>query len=282
MKGRTSYRWIGGVLGVAALTAAGILLLPRAGAQEAPASSDALEVRVHPPDRAELVWVPPGTFTMGSDHGPEDEQPARQVRLTQGFWIYRHEVTNAQWAKFLAARPGHQPPKYADVPRLMRPDQPAVAISWEDATAYAQWAGGRLPTEAEWEYAARGADGRRYPWGNLEPDPRRAVFYRSIGLGHPEAPGRRQAGASPFGVLDMSGNVWEWCADYYGPYEPNSRVNPRGPKDGEKHVVRGGSWLNEMDKLRATTRGWGRPTRRSGHIGFRLVVDGPPPAGSVR
>lgn len=257
----------------AALPAA--LLVAACLAVVAPAkeTSPLPRVRVNPVDGAEMVWVPPGSFRMGANDGAEDERPIRTVRLTSGFWIYRTEVTNAQWSRFLRAHPRSPRPKYDHVPRLTAPEQPAVAISWEDALAYCRWAGARLPTEAEWEWAARGADGRRYPWGNWEPDGTTAVFFRSIGLGHPEPAGDRQAGASPFGVLDMAGNVWEWCADWYGPYPERSEVNPTGPAEGTRRVARGGGWTNEMEKLRTTTRGHGRPTRRSGHLGFRPVME---------
>jgi iron(II)-dependent oxidoreductase len=252
-----------------------ILALTQAWTGAAPPPEEsAARPRVNPIDGAEMVWVPPGTFSMGAEAGPEDERPMREVRLTSGFWMYRTEVANAQWERFLRAHPGHQKPKYAHVPRLMRPEQPAVAISWEDAVAYCRWARVRLPTEAEWEYAARGPDGRRYPWGNWEPDGERAVFFRSIGLGHPAAVGSRLAGVSPFGVLDMAGNVWEWCADWYAPYPARPEVDPAGPAAGKKRVARGGGWTNEMDKLRTTARGYGLPTRRSGHLGFRPVSDG--------
>jgi formylglycine-generating enzyme required for sulfatase activity len=230
-------------------------------------------VRVNPIDGAEMVWVSPGTFRMGSGDGAEDERPMHTVRFTSGFWMYRNEVTNAQWNRFLAANPEHPRPKYGHVARLTRPEQPAVAISWEDAQAYCRWARVRFPTEAEWEYAARGADGRRYPWGNWEPDGTLAVFYRSISLGHPAPIGGRPAGASPFGILDMAGNVWEWCADWYGPYAAGTQVNPTGPVSGVKRVLRGGGWINEMEKLRATVRGYGKPTRRSGHVGLRPACD---------
>jgi formylglycine-generating enzyme required for sulfatase activity len=231
------------------------------------------KTRVNPVDGAVMVWVPPGTFRMGSEDGADDERPVRRVRLTRGFWMYRTEVTTAQWDRFLRANPDHQRPKYAHEERLMRPDQPAVAISWEDAVAYCRWAGARLPTEAEWEYAARGRDGRRYPWGNERPDGKRAVFYRSISVGHPDPAGSHPAGVSPFGVQDLAGNVWEWCADWYGPYPERAQVDPTGPAEGTRHVARGGGWTNEMDRLRATARGHGKPTRRSGHLGFRPVSD---------
>jgi formylglycine-generating enzyme required for sulfatase activity len=238
-----------------------------------PQGAPVFQTGTNPVDGAEMVWVPPGTFQRGVPEGEADERPVHTVRLTSGFWMYRTEVTTAQWDRFLRSNPGHQQPKYAAVPRLMRPSQPAVAISWEDAVAYCRWARVRLPTEAEWEYAAGGPEGRRYPWGNGEPDGRLAVFYRSISLGHPDPVGSRPAGASPFGILDMAGSVWEWCSDWYGPYSSHPQVDPTGPAPGNRRVVRGGGWINEMEKLRTTVRGHGLPTRRSGHIGFRPVSE---------
>jgi formylglycine-generating enzyme required for sulfatase activity len=273
-------RWLS-PLGVLALLLWAALGAPRGWTgpttgEEAPP----VHTRTNPSDGAEMVWVSPGTFRMGAKDGEEDEQPVHRVRLTSGFWIYRTEITTEQWERFLRAHPRHQRPKYAHEARLMRPEQPAVAISWNDARAYCRWARVRLPTEAEWEYAARGTDGRRYPWGNGEPDGTLAVFYRSIGLGHPESVGGRAAGASPFGVLDMAGNVWEWCTDWYAPYPASAQTNPRGPASGKKRVARGGGWTNEYEKLRATARGYGLPTRRSGHLGFRPVSDAPGPRAS--
>jgi formylglycine-generating enzyme required for sulfatase activity len=244
---------------------------------QSPAPGAALSARVNRADGAKMLWVPPGAFRMGASDGADNERPVHTVSLTRGFWIYQNEVTNAQWEQFLQANPSHQKPKYAHVPRLTKADQPAVAISWEDATAYCRWAKVRLPTEAEWEYAARGTDGRRYPWGNGEPDGALAVFFRSISLGHPEPPRGRPAGASPFGAYDMAGNVWEWCSDWYGPYPEERQVDPTGPVTGKKRVARGGGWTNELEKLRATVRGYGLPTRRSGHLGFRPVSDAPAP-----
>jgi formylglycine-generating enzyme required for sulfatase activity len=275
-------RWLAGLallVAVALLATAG----GRAGnAPEAPPPPPAPPTRLNPVDGSLMVWVPPGTFQMGAEDGAENERPVHTVRLTRGFWMYRTEVTNAQWLRFLAAHPKHQRPKYAHQARLMRPEQPAVAISYDDAVAYCRWAKVRLPTEAEWEWAARGADGRRYPWGNWEPDPRLAVFFRSINLASPEAVGTRPDGASPFGVLDMAGNAWEWTSDWYAPYPSAAQTDPTGPATGKKHVIRGGGWINPMERLRTTVRGFGRPARRSGHIGFRPVCDAPPPTEASR
>jgi formylglycine-generating enzyme required for sulfatase activity len=250
-----------------ALLAGSLCGLLWAAAPQAPAAA----TRINPVDGGEMVWVPPGTFRMGGDHGREDERPLHTVRLTGGFWMYRTEISNAQWSRFLAANPRQPRPKYAGVEHLMRPKQPAVAVSWEDALAYCAWANVRLPTEAEWEYAARGTDGRRYPWGDWEPDGELAVFWRPVLFGHPDPVGSHPAGASPFGVLDVAGSVWEWCADWYGPYPVGTVANPRGAAAGKKRVLRGGAWLSEMEALQTTRRAFGLPQRRSGHVGFRPV-----------
>jgi formylglycine-generating enzyme required for sulfatase activity len=168
-----------------------------------------------------MRWVPGGTFVMGADRGgEEDERPAHQVAV-RGFFLDETEVTNEAYGACVDAgtcRP--HDPKSAAVNKLgedrmyRKPRQPVSAVSWDDATAYCASVGKRLPTEAEWERAARGDDGRRFPWGDEPPTHERAVFG--------EAPtaevGSRPAGRGPYGHLDLAGNVWEWVADHYDPY----------------------------------------------------------------
>lgn len=225
-------------------------------------------------DEACLVWVPPGRFLMGSDEGRWGEQPIHPVWITRGFWLYRTEVTYEQYARYLAANPSVNKPSYWDDRWFNDPQQPVVAVSWDDAVAYCTWAGARLPTEAEWEYAARGPDGRKYPWGDDEPDASRAVFAGWV----PLAVGARTAGASWVGALDMAGNVSEWCADWfdYRYYQVAPLKDPPGPAEGyagsrSNRAMRGGSWADPPTRLRSACRFEFSPGHHYNYIGFRPV-----------
>jgi eukaryotic-like serine/threonine-protein kinase len=230
----------------------------------------------NPKDGATMVYVPAGEFQMGADDGYDNEKPARKVRLSKGFWIYRTEVTNGMYGKFLAANRTHLKPKYWTDSRFNTPDQPVVGVSWNDAAAYCKWAGGRLPTEAEWECAARGTDGRKYPWGPQDPDPTRAVFGLGEVTGKPGPVGKLDAGASPCGARDMSGNVWEWCADWYDGtfYRTSMPADPTGPANGVERVTRGGSWFTVPFYLRASYRMRYTPDSRASDLGFRPALPG--------
>jgi formylglycine-generating enzyme required for sulfatase activity len=241
------------------------------------------QIVVNPVDGAEMVAIPPGEFWMGSEKGDEDEKPVHPVKLA-GFRLYRMEVTNAQYARFLAAT-GHREPLFWKEERFNPPKQPVVGVDWHDATAYCRWANARLPTEAEWEYAARGTDGRELPWGDEGRGSRgggsqgakRAVMDEPFNSGKPEEVGSAPAGASPFGVLDMAGNVWEWCADWYDRtyyYARSPRDNPTGPAEGSQRVLRGGSWAYPSN-VRAAYRFPERPTFRVSYVGFRCAQDVP-------
>lgn len=232
--------------------------------------------RVNKKDGTTLIQIPGGEFIMGSDEFAA-ERPPHRVRVSP-FWVGRTEVSNAQFRQFLKETNG-TPSEYDSKALYDHPDQPVVGVIWEEAAAYCRWAGGRLPREAEWEFAARGSDGRRYPWGDEEPDKGRAIYGRIFGKGgKPEAVGATPGDVSPFGILDMAGNVMEWCSDWYGPYPPDSDsplIDPIGPAVGTKRIMRGGCWNFQATSVRTTGRWPTVPFLRSGaeHNGFRLVVD---------
>jgi len=220
----------------------------------------------NPRDGAVMVYVPAGEFTMGSD-GAGDEKPRRTVYL-DGFWMYRTEVTVGQYRKFCSGtgRDMPDPPSWG-----WKDDHPVVNVTWDDAKAYADWAGVSLPTEAQWEKAARGTGGREYPWGNTF-DASKAVC--SVGLSRSStAPvGSIPSGASPCGCLDMAGNVWEWCADWYDSayYARAPHRNPENRQASTYRVLRGGSWiLNLSLYLRAANRLYVTPGLRGSYLGFR-------------
>jgi len=217
-----------------------------------------------------MLRVPAGEFLMGSDSGDADERPQRRVYL-DAFEIDQYKVTNVQYRRFLAAtgRAGPQrwPERYAHLVPGRDPNwrgatypagetlHPVVGVGWTDAMAYCAWAGKRLPTEAEWEKAARGIDGRRYPWGD-EWQAGRANT-REAGVGYTQPVGSYPAGASPYGALDMAGNAWEWVSDLYDrqyyTYAPDR--NPSGPSTGTgERMLRGGAWDSPPDHVRASYR----------------------------
>jgi len=232
-----------------------------------------VETRVDPKTGIEYVRVPAGQLRMGS---LEEEADARPIHLVQlaAFWIGKYEVTREQYEQFVKAT-GHTLPRHWKNKLLSMPNAPVIGVSWEDAVAFAEWAGGRLPTEAEWEYAARGGTSRRYPWGDEDPDPVRAVFHLDVGFGGTKAVGGAKEGASPFGALDMAGNVFEWCADWYNEryYAASPAENPRGPATGEQRVVRGGAWISLPDACRAAARAKFPPVSKSTLVGIRLAKD---------
>jgi len=251
-------------------------------------------------DGAEMMLVPAGEFLMGgADADPKagaDEKPQHTVYL-DAFYIDRVEVTNAQYVRFLNAMGGHTgmcggrdcvetqiEDKYSHIlgqegryeVESGFEDHPVTQVSWYGAQAYCAWVGARLPTEAEWEKAARGVDGRLYPWGNEPPDCDKAQ-YGDCG-GATVAVGSRPAGASPYGVLDMAGNVWEWVGDWYDPayYDASPERNPQGPDSGVRKVFRGGSWGYLPTFIRASDRARNRPTYAGFNVGFRCAAQSPP------
>lgn len=249
------------------------------------------------------MYVSAGTFLRGSSSGSSNETPQREITL-DAFWIDQYEVNNNQYAQFLNERGDHlncegEPCTSIDNNTYIYlqegvykvkdnfADHPTIMVSWYGADAYCEWAGRRLPTEAEWEKAARGTDGRSYPWGN-EFDGHLHNFCdaqceldwadKSVDDGYPfTAPvGSYPAGASPYGVMDMFGNVWEWVNDWFNSdyYEFSPDQNPQGPGFGDYRVLRGGSWDNLGSVMRASDRSSGNPTDRYYNVGFRCAQEG--------
>jgi len=224
--------------------------------------------RIREIDGMDQVYVPAGNFIMGSnDSGADpDEKPVRTVYLVS-YWIDKYEVSKKQYKKCVDARicdlPGDNFSTYDNFP--------VTYVSWEDAKTYCEWAGGVLPTEAQWEKVARGEDSRKYPWGNEEPDNSYANYNENIG--DPTEVGSYEKGASPYGAMDMAGNVWEWVNDWYADeYDADDTNNPKGPSGTRAYrVLRGGSWSIKSRDTRSANRSWSNPDFRSKYIGFRCV-----------
>ena len=211
-----------------------------------------------------MVFVPAGYFFMGSEEGDEDEQPQHKVYV-DAFYIDAAEVACARYERFL--KETGYPPHQLWNPEFDRPEDPVVGVSWYDASAFAKWAGKRLPTEAEWEKAARGGLVKNnYPWGD-EIDQEKAN-YNSFGI----IPVKSYE-PTIYGLYDMAGNVWEWCQDWYSEdyYKMSSKKNPSGPLIGLRKVVRGGAWYCNKTALRVSNRHKNDPNLGSFHIGFRCV-----------
>jgi formylglycine-generating enzyme required for sulfatase activity len=221
-------------------------------------------------DGAVVVKVPSGEFLMGNHE--TERTPLEHPVYVSDFLMDKTGVTWRQYKAFAAATGTPLPPRepYWGI----HDDHPVVYVSWEEADGYCAWVGGRLPTEAEREKAARGTDGRKYPWGDEEPDPERAAFRRSWGHEATSPVGSYPTGASPYGLLEMGGNLWEWCSDWYDAdyYQVSPYRDPRGPESGIGHVVRGGSWDSRPSVLSASCRNWGyihsRASRREEEPGF--------------
>ena len=228
-------------------------------------------------DGAPMVLVPAGEFTMGSDEGDDDEQPVHRVFL-DNFYLDIFEVTNGRFAKFVAAIQSEPPWGFADQETpVVRADHPVRWVNWLEATGYCLWAGKRLPTEAEWEKAARGPEGRVYPWGNEPPTPAHAVFGLKEGAETVSPIGNRDLGRSPYGIHDLAGNLYEWVADWYDEtiYTTQPTINPRGPVEGTTKGQRGGSYINSPYRLRTSFRTKSDPTEHDPHVGFRCAQDAP-------
>lgn len=224
-------------------------------------------LHTNPIDRAEIILIPAGWFLRGKA-GYIESMPERKIYLN-AYWIYKYPVTVAQYRRFcvMTGRDMPEPPKWG-----WQDNHPMMNVSWEDASAYAKWAGGRLPTEAEWEKAARGTDGRTYPWGNKFDAQKCNSWY--FGPRRTTAVDRYPQGASPYGVMDMAGNAREWCADWYGEryYKAAPIYNPQGPATGRFHVRRGGAFCDNRYYLRCASRcNLGFSFEQYPATGFRVV-----------
>jgi len=247
-----------------------------AGAEtEMETEAEATEAPAPPPVAENMVEIPAGAFTMGSDTGDPEDAPAQETDLP-AFKIDRFEVTNAEFATFVEsisyathAEQAGGSKNWRDYAGEGRENHPVVKVTWNDAVAYCEWAGKRLPTEAEWEKAARGTEGLSFAWGN-EWDPAKANV-KDTGLRGTAAVGSFGAGASPYGVEDMVGNVWEWTADWYQAYPGNTTADGYY---GEKcRVTRGGGWFDEEPQSATFNRNCAVPDKTANdELGFRCVV----------
>lgn len=238
----------------------------------------------------ELVLIPGSRFMMGSSKAEvertwnecvskfpkcdkrifEPETPEHMVWV-DSFYIDRYNITNRQYLECVQDRECTRPKRTLFLEDPQFADFPVVFVDWHQAYNYCSWAGGRLPTEAEWELAARGTDEFRFPWG-YEFDEKRAVWNAK----QPQPVGGRKSGASTFGIQDMAGNVWDWVQDWFDPryYQRSPYANPRGPDNGRHRVFRGGSWSSDSPVyLRSTIRNHNRPSRWSPFIGIRCAKD---------
>lgn len=299
------------ILSLIMLTAALTYCVPAGMFKAKPQLGD---TRQRQTDGMTMVFVPSGEFSMGIDYigmryaiqlckqatailGPggcpgtsyADEMPAHIVKL-DAFWIDRTEITNQQYERCVENQACSPPSDTGSFTRetyfgdTAYADYPVVWVTRDQAVEYCSWAGGRLPTEAEWEYASRGPESRTFPWGE-DFEPFRAnycdascaagVIDPSYDDGYPEtAPvGSFPAGVSWCGAQDMAGNVREWVADWFGYFSADPQVNPVGPDEGETHIPKGGCWLDTPENLRGSNRGQNTPDYTRHKVGFRCVMD---------
>jgi sulfatase modifying factor 1 len=262
--------------------------------------SAATEQKVNQKDQQTYVWIPPGKFTMGCsamDVGcAADEKPSHSVEITKGFWMGQTPVTASVWEHFQTATGKPALPASDEFGRkLNEPDEPVVNATWDEARAYCAWAGMRLPTEAEWEYAAR-AGTKEAQYGDLDDvawyannsGKKRidsADAFRSSSSGYQKRLFKNDNGPHPvkqkapnaWGLYDILGNVWEWVQDYYAPdyYSASSPQDPSGPRTGTQRVLRGGAWNSVPGDVRVSYRRTNPPGDRVNNFGFRCVGDLP-------
>lgn len=251
-------------------------------------------------ENSDQVFIPAGPFLMGNskESSLSDQAPVHQVYL-DAYYIDKYEVTVREYERFIIANgyrkrkfwtkegwdyiqqnqvqgylsTGHPYAVGVNHKLYSGPNQPVIGISWYEADAYCRWAGRRLPTEAEWEKAARGQEGFLYPWGN---EMNFANISHLVTNGKRTIPvGSLSGGASPYSVMDMAGNVWEWCSDWYDEsyYSRSPPQNPQGPTTGAYRILRGGSWGSTRLQLQSTYRSYNNPVHKDFNIGFRCAKD---------
>lgn len=280
-RGRLAFAAAGMVL--ALTTAAFIHFIPPEVQQSCLSSSAGRSHNRDEKTGIELVRIPSGEFTMGSPDGDgyPDEHPSHRVRVSS-FELAKYSVTNEQYAKYLAANPSARKPGEWNEARK-NPHLPVVRVSWLDAWAFAQWAGMRLPTEAEREYATRAGTSTRFFSGDAEADAERVAWFDSNSGDHLHEVCTKKPNA--FGLHDMHGNVWEWCSDWFERYPARTSttlVDPQGPESGTTRVIRGGYYNRPPDEGRSAARDNREPETREYFIGFRVARDvGPAPSPSA-
>ncbi|GJL50386.1 MAG: hypothetical protein NPIRA01_16130 [Nitrospirales bacterium] len=273
------------------LFASSIFYVAVAGAEEegaAPQENESEDIH----ELGSMILIPAGEFLMGDNESHGNEQPEHQVWLDD-YYIDRFEVAMSKYQEFLDENLKLEPPPLWDDGMALNEaaDRPAVGVTWEAANKYCQWVEKRLPTEAEWEKAARGTDGRRYPWGHMQPFVDIARYNLGItgwvsytltlasvrgGVkGMSVRHGLKTGGKSPYGLYHMSGNAAEWVSDWYDRYyyEDSPEKNPQGPETGTRKVLRGGSWEDEPRNIRVTARSKADPKFSDLTIGFRCAKD---------
>ncbi len=247
-----------------------------------PSIFEGLKIAPHGREPTDMVFINVTRAIRGTEYegGEFDERPAREVILSP-YWIDLKETTNSAYQKFIKMTHRHAQEImvfYGDIAYLFEPTLPAVGVSWFDANAYCAWNGKRLPTEAEWEYAAGGNGLGRWPWGNDYIVGIANIREGEDGFAYTAPVGSYEAGRSVFGLYDTAGNVGEWVLDWYDEffYKEGQITLPQGPDEGKTKVVRGGSWDNVASDTRNTKRFPVAPHRKEATIGFRCAMDAPP------